>query len=434
MKPAIHLLSCLLLATILRSQSLYEIKFHDKANIEYSCLLVYFNESYAYMRIAYQYGNADYIVNVNYKSRNGTNNNGEKYSLLAGYAPTFIKGYNPNLKYNPDYFIWFYNNSSRSWNTPYTTDDSLLNPSNYRTVDSYAKLEPKNVTESHLLKYFQNTELVYSLLKIMYGITPAPVTPVTTYKPSTLHLVLAANTLDPDIGFGCQVDEINLKNEFRQIADALGASFRLNVIDNTAFSKDALVSALNMLSPESNDIVVFIYRGHGFRWKNQTDDWPRMDLRTSAFADITDNSSMNLLEVYNILNSKNSRLNIILGDCCNSEIHTAPVTLNNYLAFQVDNNSDKTKLRKLFLNAKGTVLSAAARKGEVSWSSPQGGLYSISFLQSLREEISYLNNAVPSWENIISKTIIQARVKSTGDYCPNCSLQNGIENIRVVSF
>jgi hypothetical protein len=86
------------------------------------------------------------------------------------------------------------------------------------------------------------------------------------------------------------------------------------------------------------------------------------------------------------------------------------------------------------MNSKGTILSAAAQKGEVSWASPQGGLYSISFLQSLREEISYLNNAASSWENVVTKTISLARIKSTSQFCSNCTLQNGIKYVSVASY
>jgi hypothetical protein len=254
----------------------------------------------------------------------------------------------------------------------------------------------------------------------------------TNNSSSTLHLVLVANTFDPTIGSGCATDERNLRNEFNEVADALGVSFREYIVDGSSFSKESVLSQLNSISPSSNDIVLFIYRGHGFRWKNQTEDWPRMDLRTSSYADITDNTSMNLAEVYTVLKNKGARLNIVLADCCNSEVDVSSVTTSNYLTFQVDNNSDIGKLKKLFLNADGMILSAAAQKGEVSWTTPQGGLYSMSFLQALREEISYLSSAPCSWNDLISKTISLARNKSTPAYCSNCTLQDGIKYVSIV--
>lgn len=420
--------------TGVQSQSLYEIKFADKQNIKYSCFLVFFHETNAYMRIAYNYNNVYNVVNVTYKMQNGVNRQGDKYSMLTGSNPVFITENKANLRYNPDYFIWFYNNSTQSWDKPYTTDDSLLNPNNYIVVESYNKLDPKNITDSYLRSFFSSNESQYFSLKRMCGLTPAENNNTVTYKPAQLHFVLVANTMDASIGMSCSTDKTNLRNEFRQVANALGITYREYIVDGYDFSKEKVQSTLSSLYPGNNDIVVFIYRGHGFRWKNQTDDWPRMDLRSNSYNTISESNSMNLSEVYHTLNNKGARLNIVLGDCCNSEVNASPVTGNNYLTFQVDNNSDLSKLRKLFMNAKGTILSAAAQKGEVSWASPQGGLYSISFLQAMREEISYLNGGVSNWENVVSKTITLARTKSTPVFCSNCTLQNGIKYTSVVHF
>jgi len=422
-----------LFGSSLHSQSLYEIKFSDKQKNTYTGFLVFFNETNAYMRIAYYYDKIYNVVNVNYTSRNGINQQGDKYSMLTGYAPTYITDNKANRSYNPDYFIWFYNNTTQKWDTPYTTDDSLLNPNNYIRVSSYTQLSPKNITDEYLRQFFGNYEQQYFSLKKMCGLTTDNT--ITTYNngnsSSTLHLVLVANTYDPSIGTGCASDEANLKNEFRQVADALGISFRQYIVDGSSFSKESVVSTINSLYPGSNDVVLFVYRGHGFRWKDQTNDWPRMDLRPSSYADITENSSMNLSEVYSVLKNKGARLNIILADCCNSEVNASPVTNSNYLTFQFDNNSDVSKLRKLFMNSNGILLSSAAQKGEVSWTTSQGGLYSMSFLQALREGISYLSNDPCSWNTIISNTITLARNKSTPTFCSNCTLQDGIKYVSI---
>lgn len=418
----------------LRSQSLFEIKFTDRQKIQYSCLLVFFHENNAYMRIAYTYNNVYNVVNVSYDMKNGINRQGKKYAMLTGHKPMFITDNKANLKYNPDYFIWFYNDVARTWDIPYTTDDSLLNPANYVVVDVYKRLDPQMITDQYLRSFFNSYEAQYFSLKKMCGLTPVTVTPVKKDKSATLHFVLIANTLDARIGMGCSADEMNLKHEFALIAGALGVSFRQYIVDGDAFSKARVVSTLNSLLPGENDIVVFIYRGHGFRWKNQSGDWPRMDLRFSPYDTISERNSMNLSEIYSSLKSKGARLNIILGDCCNSEINMSPVTNTNYLTFQIDNNSDLSKLRRLFLGSKGIILSAAARKGEVSWNTSQGGLYSMSFLQALREEVSYLNAAVSSWDNIVSKTINLARTKSTPTFCGGCSLQNGIKYLSVTAY
>lgn len=416
------------------AQSLYEIKFTDRQNISYTGLLVFFNETNAYMRIAYNNKNIYNVVNVTYKMKNGVNRQGDKYSMLMGSNPVFITDNKAGLKYNPDYFIWFYNYSAGIWNNPLTTDDSLLSPSTYIHVNAYTKLDPLKITDEYLRRFFGDYEPQYFSLKKMCGLTPVTIKPVEWYNSASLHFVLVANTMDATIGTSCSTDQTNLKNEFRQIANALGVSFKEYITSGYDFSKEKMLTDLKTLKAGNNDIVVFIYRGHGFRWKNQDSDWPRLDLRNSAYATPSESNSVNLSEIYNTIVGKGARLNIILGDCCNSEINQSPVTGNNYLTFQVDNNSDVSKLRRLFMDSKGTILSAAARKGEVSWASLQGGLYSISFLQSLREEISYLNSGVSNWDNVLTKTISLARIKSTTQFCSNCTLQNGIKYVSVTHY
>src|SRR4030095_8536153 len=221
-----------LIGSSVHSQSLYEIKFSDKQKNQYTGFLVFFNETNAYMRIAYYYDNIYNVVNVSYTSRNGTNSTGDKYSMLTGYNPVYITDNKANRKYNPDYFIWFYNTTAKKWDTPYTTDDSLLNPNNYVRVSSYTQLTTKNITDEYLRQFFGNYEQQYFSLKKMCGLTTDNTT-TTSYnngnKSSALHLVLIANTFDPTIG--CASDETNLKNEFRQVATALGISFKEHIVD-----------------------------------------------------------------------------------------------------------------------------------------------------------------------------------------------------------
>ena len=216
MKRTIH--SLILIFFILmagftaRSQSLFEIKFTDKQKIQYSGFLVFFNETNAYMRIAYNYNNVYTVVNVSYTSRNGTNAQGTKFSMLTGYSPVFITENKANLRYNPDYLIWFFDNASQTWSKPYVTDDSLLNPNSYVMVDIYNKLDPKNITDEYLRRFFASNEADYFSLKNMCGLTTTDVVTKTENKSSRLHLVLIANTLDPTIGVGCTTDETNLRN------------------------------------------------------------------------------------------------------------------------------------------------------------------------------------------------------------------------------
>ena len=432
---AIFLLSCSIISV--NAQSLYEIKFSDKNNNQYKGFLVFFHENNAYIRTAYYENNQYNVVEINYKMLYGSTATGLKYCMLQKTTPpVFITARLATQSYNPDYFIWFYNSVSGKYDDLYTTDDSTFQATNYRRVTSYIELKPETLNDPYLREFFGSDEYKYTALKKMAGITPVILKPLTNAQAITkLHLIIVANTRDASIGLSCKADRYNLVNEFQQLASAIGVSFKEYVVEEYNFNKTGVLTTLNSVYPGSNDIVVFIYRGHGFRWQNQYEMWPRLSLKIEKGPPATDNSnSIGLQEVKDILDRKKARLNIVLGDCCNNEAGITTVTSNNFWQKQVSDNSDISKLRTLFMDTKGSIISAAAKPGEVSYAAPEGGLYSMSFVQALEQEISYFSKGATKWDNIFSNTIKFALDKSAPRNCgPTCTPQNGINEIRVTT-
>ena len=213
---------------------------------------------------------------------------------------------------------------------------------------------------------------------------------------------------------------------------ALSIGFKEYIVDGDRFSKSNVVSTINSVYPGSNDIVVFVYRGHGFRWENQYDVWPRLALNAYGENIQTDNSnSFGLKEVKDLLDKKGARLNIVLGDCCNNVAGRTTVTGNNYWQYQVSGNTDIAKLRSLFIDTKGSIISSAAKPGRSSFAAFGGGLYSMSFVQALEQEISYFSKGAGNWNNILSNTVKYAYNKSMQNCEPDCTPQNGINEIKV---
>ncbi len=412
------------------AQILYKVNFHDKNFGAYEGLLVYFNESRSYMRVNYySTGNKYNVVNVDYTSSTGTYNNGGSYFFMKGSNAKYITEASADQKYNPDHFIWRKSKGQSSWNMPSTTDDPQLNIANEVPVDSFYQVNPYSVTETFLRKFFWDNEADFFSLKQLCGLGGAIVTPVNTG--ANLHLVIVANTLIGDIGAGCAADRDKLNYEFHGIADALGYGFKKYIVDGNNFNKASVQSTLASVSPGKNDIVIFVYRGHGFRWDNQTDAYPMMDLRNSSYITISPNSSLGLSDVYNTLKSKGARLNIVLADCCNNYVGINQTTTTSFLNSQSDNKPDVAKLKKLFVNAHGSMITAAAHSGEYSWSNPFGGFFTLSFIQAMKEEISYMSNGNTAWNDVIDYTLRLAKDKSSPALCSNCTLQTGVSYLNV---
>lgn len=405
----------------LQGQYLYELKFTDASGIQYKGLLVAFNDTKMYMRVAYWSENTYRVVNVDYTSQH-TNYQGVEYLILWGSNPRFITAASP-YGYYPDHLYF-----SNIYAVPMITDN-LQDPSRTVFATSFRQLSTYDVTESYLREFYGDQEPDYFALRRAFGIDRSypdlePLPDINNTRPATLHLIVAANTAISDIGAGCEVDKKNLLAEFKGISSSLGINFRSYLIEGDQFTKATVQSTLNSFYPGPNDVVVFVYRGHGFRYSGQTDTWPQLDFRANNYIRLSDQTTESLSNIYNTITSKGARLNIVFGDCCNNDIGITQSTSNNFLVMQSNNNYNDTKLRKLFLEYRGNILSCSAAPGEFSWvNTANGGFYTVSFIQALREEISYLKNDVPDWKDIFENTIKSARDKTQA--CSNCTPQNG---------
>lgn len=181
------------------------------------------------------------------------------------------------------------------------------------------------------------------------------------------------------------------------------------------FSRDGVVAMLNKLRPASNDIVVFLYSGHGFRFDNQESRFPQMDLTTSSYQELGDNY-LAMADVFDDIQNKGACLNIVMSDCCNTPIgEEAPVSTGTTLYSRATSNFSLDRLRDLFLNTRGSILSTASSPGEPSVCEQSGGFYTIGFIRSLRKEISSTSSEPVSWLNVMDNTIEAAKKRSERD-------------------
>ena len=67
-----------------------------------------------------------------------------------------------------------------------------------------------------------------------------------------------------------------------------------------------------------NDIVMFYYSGHGFRYPNDASDYPRMWLKTGSDENVETNNLRIEEDVYDHIIKMGAGVNIVLSDCCNT--------------------------------------------------------------------------------------------------------------------
>ena len=219
--------------------------------------------------------------------------------------------------------------------------------------------------------------------------------------PVTMHLLLVAATKDESIGESVTTDVNLVKKNFSGIAKRLGIAYKETVISDYDFKKSNIENAVSRLSVGSNDVVVFVYSGHGFRFDDDTDAYPRMYLTYDG--DLNEDTEISTTDLFNEITAKRARLTIFLTDCCNSKVGVRRAEVES-VAFgtrAANNNVDINKLKALFVEESGTIRATAAKAGQYALCDASGGFMLTSILNNIKAQSSALNDNQPSWNTIV---------------------------------
>ncbi len=298
-------------------QSFYEVKWTGNDAVNYKGFLIYNSDNDALMRVAFTVNGVYKVAEYKVTSKYFTTADGINYYLMNGENAIFV--YNGNFQgYSADKFLFADLDSQHHFKNLYAYDENDLAKSNLAELmrpATWKKLDPKvDFTEPYIHEFYGTNEHNYTALLSMIN-TPKEFN--STSSSAKLYLVIVANTLDNSIGTGCDVDRKKLVNEMNSIARSLNISVEEHDVFGQDFGKDNVLNAIDALHPSSDDIVMFFYRGHGFRWNDQKSAWPDMSTRISSYDPFT---YVSLDDVYSKIVSKGARLNLIFGDLCNSNV------------------------------------------------------------------------------------------------------------------
>lgn len=454
----IHLsLLLLCLAFSSQAQTFYEVNYTDNG-VEFLGLMIYYNDENCKMRLI-----TPESLEENMVFESQYVNMVEEKSDEDGVG---IMAYYPIEKKFP-IFLWFWEEDDASdiSEKPFVTYN-IKKTKSYIESEYFREISLENMDEEYISQFYGEDEPEYRML--LNGIQlvknqshPLQEIEVTVDDPiftsietdnvnegeniapgeggntlstgsadaSTLHLIVVANTNVSDIGSACAKDMVNLNSEFGGIAKVLGMKYDFNVIRGNNYSKENLSKLIRDFKPNSDDVVIFVYTGHGFRFNDQQDYYPNMDLCPTSYDDPMRNY-VAVSDVYRELVAKGARLSLVFSDCCNNEIGaTTPLINTNTLFSRSNNNFDVKKLERLFVDASGSLIATAASPGELSWCGVNGGFFTLSLLESLRAQISALSTDLPDWETLVSNALTAATAKSQNN--ANTKAQHGMKMVRI---
>ena len=222
---------------------------------------------------------------------------------------------------------------------------------------------------------------------------------LTSYT-QTLYAIVVAGTNMPGntLKIGLTKSFHDITNEIELIPQYTNLRLVKDYLTGDDFSGNNLRSVVNNLYCNSNDVIIFYYIGHGFRYDNQTSQWPNLCVGYN------DNTSVSFQWVINQLKSKGAKLTITVAECCNREIGMPEPVVKNIkgvasLSFNIRNPE---RYKELFENTRGAIIASSSKPGETSVvSDDDGAFFTEALTGEIKEQTGISNSA--DWNVIFEK-------------------------------
>jgi hypothetical protein len=186
-----------------------------------------------------------------------------------------------------------------------------------------------------------------------------------------------ADTNDISIGKSVALDSGNMQRFIQDIVSQSRGMLFLNkiVFEGYAITQDNMLGAIDSIRVGRDDVIVFLYAGHGFRYETTSSRWPLMN---------TLNHATDFNRVIQKIKSKNARQFIALADCCNSvaEVFVREIPAEPRMVYPFEN------IRRMFLASGVKIAASGSKPGQSAFGEDiNGGFFTNAFITNLRRAL-----------------------------------------------
>lgn len=240
----------------------------------------------------------------------------------------------------------------------------------------------------------------------------------TAFSQVTIHAIIFAGTTDASIGSGNQKSFDLIKNELQRIHDNNnGVGVKFYPFLGNDFQKENLTGVKeqlrNLPAGLSNDVVFFIFIGHGYNPMAAYLEYPNLVfLNTNgseAKAEIENNSAP-MKDIVQDFQALKPRLLIAYAEACNDNYLEGEEPLTffatpGYITTAAPTSTPEEKIKDLFIDSKGLVVFTSSRPNQPSYvSSSEGGVFTQSFVRALQMETSVANAGRGSFKSLFNES------------------------------
>jgi hypothetical protein len=199
----------------------------------------------------------------------------------------------------------------------------------------------------------------------------------------TLHVISVANTNDPRLGAGFSANAKSIRDYAALVSSVSGLVLDMKEIIGADYTCERIKESVNSLSVQSkDDVVLFYHSGHGISpAENQTSTsaskYPSFDCEKDGADEESVVQLPNLENISKSLRSKGARLTLVAADSCN-------VVLPRAAQFFAAKGFAQSRIKAMFRDFKGSILMSSSVRGQYSWYTSDGGLFTNRLIDILR--------------------------------------------------
>jgi hypothetical protein len=245
-----------------------------------------------------------------------------------------------------------------------------------------------------------------------------------------LVLIIMANTHDAHLNKACEKDAKAVRKVFADICKHIHFDLCAIEITGNNYNRYNLEVAVDsIILHNENDVTIFYYSGHGFSYeKDSRRKYPQVDMRAHNDQakynkiDFIEKHTENLAVILNIIRFKGARINIAIGDCCNSNIpfrRPAHSEKDMNIVKGIMPHKSTSLTKKIFTDGRNAVsiLVSASQHGQPAVTDAAiGSIFTHHFTRSLASTISKEPRGRPylPWLKLLKQTASQAFKDSKG--------------------